>query len=464
MIKRGLQNNTITYKFKGLKALLNKGINERLYSYEFHPFSQIKNKLIENEVSILTTDEIRTLIKTDIKEVYRGGKNCGKIIEDEKILNDIRYRKEHSLNDVKNYFLYQLFASGIRTSDLLTQRWNDLYVYNDEIRLKKRMIKTKKIVNILINYNSINYLKNYIPVDKLPNELVQKINLLKSNNSKNKSEKNNNFKIKINLDEDFINKNKIHFEYNEGVYWISLNDIDTIMKDRVSTISKNMGFADEEVLYHYNIKLNQSQNIIIKEDKNNINHTRITRDNVFLVRTLLNDEILKYLNDLKFVIGNQLTIINNEVTNTNKTKQLQQYLIYAEIINYLSQNESTKTDFCFPILKNKDFISIDEKNDFNRMTEYQYTKFQGQRSYYGLLLKYVIKQCGINKSIHPHCARHSFTSFMVENGENLNLYELMDMLGHSDLKSTSVYIKKFKNKRGDDLSKFMSDTLHDRTK
>jgi len=462
MIKRELQNNTITYKFKGLKALLNKAINERLFLYDFHPFSLIKNNLIDSDVTTLTADEIRILIDSDIKEVYRGGKKRGKIIEDEKVLNDIRYRKEQSLNDIRNYFLFQIFCNGIRISDLLTLRWNDLSVNNNEIRLKKRMIKTKKIVNIFINYNSINYLKNYIPVGKLPNELVQKINLLQGNNSKNRNENNEEHKIKINLDEKFIKTNNLNFDYNEGVFWVSLNDVANEIKNRVSSILNKLDFTNEEAILLYNYNKNKIDNNLNPKKKIEISLAK--KDNVILAREIKNDEVLNYLNELKVIIGNQLTIINNDVTNTNKKKQQQQYYIYADIINYLSQSEFTKNDFCFPILKNKDFESIDEKNDFNRMSELQYTKFQGQRSYYGILLKYVIKQCGINKSINPHSARHSFASLMVENGENLNLYELMDMLGHSDLKSTSVYIQKFKNTKGDDLNKFISDKLHDRTK
>jgi hypothetical protein len=34
-----------------------------------------------------------------------------------------RYEAKHSLNDIRIYFLFQVFAQGIRVSDLITLRW-----------------------------------------------------------------------------------------------------------------------------------------------------------------------------------------------------------------------------------------------------------------------------------------------------------------------------------------------------
>ena len=143
---RKIKNNTIFYIFKTLKGLVNKGI---------------QNKLEENPLVALTIEEVKKIKSTDIKEVYRGGKNNGEIITDEKVLNDIRYRRGNSLNDIKNYFLFSLQGNGYRVSDTISLRWNSFYIIEDEIRIQKRMVKTKKMVDTFVNYNVLNILKNY---------------------------------------------------------------------------------------------------------------------------------------------------------------------------------------------------------------------------------------------------------------------------------------------------------------
>ena len=71
-----------------------------------------------------------------------------------------------------------------------------------------------------------------------------------------------------------------------------------------------------------------------------------------------------------------------------------------------------------------------------------------------------MKQSGIQKRVTTHTSRHSFTSLMIQNGDNLNLYDVMTSLGHSSLNTTEKYIQKFKNTRVDNLNKKISDLLN----
>jgi len=166
-------SNSSIYKLKCLKSVLNKSHYSKYYSFIIKPFDHITLSEVKRPHKVLTMEEIQVLIKTEMVEVYRrkiptkdGVSLWGKPIEggiDERNKKNRRYTSKHTLNDGRNYFLFQFFSQGLRISDLITLRWSHFVrSKGDHLKIEKIMVKTQELIKVLVNQNLTTIISEYI--------------------------------------------------------------------------------------------------------------------------------------------------------------------------------------------------------------------------------------------------------------------------------------------------------------
>jgi integrase len=357
-------NNTVNYKLKSLNSILKKGVIECQYLYQVYPFQNIKLKFQNKKVEVLTPEEITRILNTPLKEVYRNKERFGQVITDKKVLNDLRYKHDNSLNDIRRYFIFQFLSQGVRSSDIITLRWNNFHVSGDEIRIKKNMIKTKHEIDILVNFSLIEILLVYLPQkwsDIYPKKHFHDIiQFMSTINEKRKLsglfDGNNNIIEREQIDIVIENIDKSFEKYNlsiPSIWGLNLG----VKKNKNNTFTTSLSKIDLLITNEINeiddkLKKDLKYDVVVE---NYINYNNNKTDKLI------------YLENLRKYIENRIDEKLQKLDSDIDYYRMEVYKRFSDCIKIINQEKNLKNSFVFKFLKDSEFFDIDERNDFGLM-------------------------------------------------------------------------------------------------
>jgi integrase len=336
------------------------------------------------------------------------------------------------LENVRQIFLFQVFSNGLRFSDVSTLRYKDFNVDSikemPEIRFLKYQRKTRKPINTLVNFRSIKILANFVPKDTLSMEDLQKLEyFIQSDTVQNKTSNNSQ----------------------------SLDDLKETLKVKLDNDIISRYFFTPEISVCASELIPMKENYVkaLTEKYRNEGLDDVTIDVL-----ITNNEHLKYFDDLIGLVRKKAKQqFENKIHNEERLN-LEFYKIIAKIL--LECKEKRPLDFVFPLLKNEDFMDIITDDGFSLVDFEQQNILQRTTVFFNINLSKICNILKISK-ITSHYARNSFGSLLlaIKGDKSVDLYSLMNALGHANIKQTVDYIQSLSNEGKDDLTKSLSDRI-----
>jgi len=131
-----------------------------------------------------------------------------------------------------------------------------------------------------------------------------------------------------------------------------------------------------------------------------------------------------------------------------KNAKIRSIKIFPQALKILKYYESKKekdSDFIFPFLDNKaEYSKLISPEDVQKaspeMLAFLFKKVESRIAVFNAGLKVIAVRAQIKKKISSHVARHSFADMARK--KNISVYDIMQMLGHSNISITQSYLNK----------------------
>lgn len=232
-------------------------------------------------------------------------------------------------------------------------------------------------------------------------------------------------------------------------------DIEMINKDHIYQYLKNLRHCmNESSVQRHMISLRQFYKFLVKEeivDVNLMSYFDIGKHGQYLPEVLSQEEVLQLLNSVK---------VKDAISSRNRCMLELLYasgLRISELCNLTLYNINIQKRFVKCIGKgNKErivpmnHIVCDYLKEYiekyrpqlckNKNTQYLFLNKKGmpiKRDHFYHVLQKIVKESGLNKHITPHTLRHTFATHLLENDADLRA--IQEMLGHSDISTTTIY-------------------------
>ena len=111
------------------------------------------------------------------------------------------------------------------------------------------------------------------------------------------------------------------------------------------------------------------------------------------------------------------------------------------ILKKYMKQDAEGEEYIFPILDRKIHLTGQQ----------QYNRLQKVRSKINKILKIMGKELKININLTTYVARHTFATVLKRSGVDIGI--ISESLGHSELKTTHIYLDSFENSQIDDAMK-----------
>lgn len=134
-------------------------------------------------------------------------------------------------------------------------------------------------------------------------------------------------------------------------------------------------------------------------------------------------------------------ISNRIVYKRHKTGKQISFLLQHYALEIMQRYENCNNDYIFPILD--DSIHTTAEQRFRRIKKVTYVANKN--------LKKIGESINISIPLTTYCARHSFATILKRSGINVAI--ISEALGHSDLKTTQIYLDSFENSQIDEAMK-----------
>ena len=135
-------------------------------------------------------------------------------------------------------------------------------------------------------------------------------------------------------------------------------------------------------------------------------------------------------------------LFNNRVLyKRHKTGKQISFLLHPYAIEIMEKYGSNATDYIFPILD--DTVHTTAEQQFRRIKKITYVANKN--------LKKIGEAIGLQIPLTTYVSRHSFATILKRSGVNVAI--ISEALGHSDLKTTQIYLDTFENSQIDEAMK-----------
>jgi len=141
--------------------------------------------------------------------------------------------------------------------------------------------------------------------------------------------------------------------------------------------------------------------------------------------------------DMAYLKNNN--IISNRVSyKRHKTGKQISFLLQSYAKEIMQKYEGMNDDYIFPILD--DAVNITPEQQFRRIKKITYVVNKN--------LKKIGEAVGLSIPLTTYVSRHSFATILKRSGVNVAI--ISEALGHSDLKTTQIYLDSFDNSQIDE--------------